>query len=436
MRVVLAAWGTRGDVQPFVCLGRKLADNGHDVELLVSPSGGGMVRAAGLPFRTLPPDWRALLRAEPGQRMLKARYNAAFMRWLRAEEANCAGELHRALIEGTESTDLIVCGGGLIGRCRAIADARGIETLPVHLTPIIPSWSYVSAYMPQRNLGGLFNRLSHSMGNLIYWRTQREGLAALHRDLGLPMPSWSSFKRDHWKAPCLLAYSQVLFPMPSDWLPTPAYPVGFLGPWPELREELGESGIPGELDTWLDAGPPPVFFGFGSMPVLDERVMLPVIRKALAALGLRGILAAGESKLRASGDEALYVVDEVDHQSLLPRCAAAVHHGGSGTTASSVGAGTPTLVCSIHADQAFWGERCRKLGVGDTLPLTKLNLRRLRDGLRSVLHPEVAVRAREVARRMAEEGDVANAVARIEGVAPAPQAARSQPERAPSLEGM
>jgi UDP:flavonoid glycosyltransferase YjiC (YdhE family) len=148
--------------------------------------------------------------------------------------------------------------------------------------------------------------------------------------------------------------------------------------------------------------------------VLDDAAMLGTIRAALARLGVRGILAAGWSELSGGGDDSLYVIDQVDHDSLLPRCSAAVHAGGSGTTAASAAAGTPTLVCSVWWDQPFWGARCRALGIGDTFAFTKLDTRRLVEGLRAVLRPEVAVRAKEVARRMADEDGVATAVAVLE----------------------
>lgn len=211
--------------------------------------------------------------------------------------------------------------------------------------------------------------------------------------------------------PTLLAYSQVLCPPPAGW-PATLHPTGPLRPGPELRAQLGETGIPPQLETWLGAGPPPVLLGFGSMPVLDKDAMLRIVRTSLSTLGVRGILAAGWSELSEDdrdGDETLVVVDDVDHQSLLPRCRATVHHGGAGTVAASVGAGIPTLVCSVFADQPFWGARCRRLGVGDAFPFAKLDARRLTRGLETVLASEVSKRAREVADQMAEEGDGAKA---------------------------
>ena len=157
-----------------------------------------------------------------------------------------------------------------------------------------------------------------------------------------------------------------------------------------------------------------MFLGFGSIPVLDPKGFLETVRTTLANLGVRGILAAGWSELNAQGDDTLFVVNEVDHQSLLPRCAAAVHHGGAGTTQTSLAAGTPTVVASVFADQPFWGSQCRRLGVGATVPFTKLDANRLTGGLRTVLDTKVVARAGDVARRMAQEGGVVKAVAHIE----------------------
>lgn len=211
----------------------------------------------------------------------------------------------------------------------------------------------------------------------------------------------------------LLAYSPALFPAPSDW-PAGVRPTGALAPWPELRARLGESGLPEELEAWLGAGPPPVFLGFGSMPVLDPDSLLGAARRSLRRLGVRGVIGAGWSALPGARDELTFTLDHVDHQSLLPRCAAAVHHGGSGTVHASLAAGAPTLVCSVFADQPFWGRRCRALGVGETFPFHKLDERRLSAGLSTVLEGRVADAARALAAEMEQEEPIADAIEAIE----------------------
>lgn len=412
MKVALVSSGTRGDVQPFLCLARALADRGHAVELIAPRNAEEMARAAGVTFHGLPFDFQALIRAQPAQRMLAAGRPRELFRWLAEQGRTYRDETNRMLIGATGSAELIVCNIVSEALCRSLAEARQVPVVPMHLQPHVLSWTYPSVWSGQRSLGALLNRLSHELTYWMGWRAQREALVALRRELGLSAPRSSTVRPMIRGAnPTLLAYSQVLCPAPAGW-PATLHPVGPLRPGPELRERLGEAGIPPQLETWLGAGPPPVLLGFGSMPVLDKGAMLHTIRAALEANGVRGILAAGWSELResdAADDETLTVVGEVDHDSLLPRCRAAVHHGGAGTVAASVGAGIPTLVCSVFSDQPFWGERCRSLGIGDTFRFAKLDARRLAKGLEAVLAPEVARRAGEVSGRMAEEGGGAEA---------------------------
>jgi sterol 3beta-glucosyltransferase len=418
VRIALVGSGTRGDVQPFIILARALADRGHDIQVIAPRNAAEMARAAGISFCALPFDYQALIRAGTAQRMLAAGRTVEFFRWLGQQEDDYRDETNRVLISATESADLLVCNLVADAKCRAIAKARQIRIVPVHLQPHVLSWTYPSVWSGWPSLGPLLNRVSHELTYQMGWRAQRESIAALHRELGLGPPTNSTVRPIiRGKLPTLLAYSQTLCPAPSSWPPT-MHPVGPLKLSPELRARLGETGITAETEAWLAAGPSPVFLGFGSMPVLNRRAMLRTIRASLSALGVRGIVAAGWSDLGGhdtAGDEKLMLVGDVDHESLLPRCRAAVHHGGAGTLAASVGAGLPTLVCSVWADQRFWGERCRKLGIGNTFPFAKLDSGRLTKGLESVLDPEVANRARRAARRIAEEDGVRAAIAYLDG---------------------
>jgi sterol 3beta-glucosyltransferase len=253
VRVALVTYGSRGDVQPFVCLARALADRGHEVRVVAPRNGEEMARAADVPFRALPLDMQAIKRAEPAQRMLAAGRATAFIRWLQNEEKAYAADLRRALISETESVDLIVSHPLVADRCAAIATARQVAHLPLHLTPFIPSRSFPSPVITQRGrwrqLGPL-NRVSHQLVFEMIWRAHRDEVSTLRQELGIP-PASRLMARTiaRGEAPCLLGYSQTLFPTPGDW-PTSAHPAGFFAPWPELRARLGEHGVPSELDEW------------------------------------------------------------------------------------------------------------------------------------------------------------------------------------------
>lgn len=144
----------------------------------------------------------------------------------------------------------------------------------------------------------------------------------------------------------------------------------------------------------------PVYFGFGSMPVLDPAGLLRDLAGITARLGVRGLVGAGRTDFGdAAADlpEHLFVAtSEFDHDRVLPRCRAAVHHGGAGTTAAVLRAGLPSVVASVFADQPFWGWRLEQAGLGVTFPFRRLSPARLGAALDRVLDEKPARRARAV----------------------------------------
>lgn len=414
MKVALVSYGTRGDVQPFVSLGAGLVERGHQVTLILPRNGSAMARAAGLSAVELPCDVQEMFDSPAAQRMLAAGRIGKFFKWLHEEERSYLTAMRATLLEATRDADVIVPHTLMEDRCVAIAEARGARLIPLHFCPALATRHFPSPLIVQRNLGPL-NGATHRLMLGMLWRLSREDVGELRRELGLA-PARRSYSQQLGlgrAGDVLLAWSPALSPPPSDW-PAGARSVGALAPSAELRERIGEAGLPDDLREWIDAGPPPVFLGFGSMPVLDVEGLLRTARASLADVGARAVLGAGWSELDDVRDEMLFSVAAVDHQTLLPRCAAAVHHGGSGTVHASLTAGTPTLVCSVFADQPYWGRRCRELGVGDTFPFKRLDRRRLTAGLRVATDERTRDAARELGRRMAGEDPLGRAIAAIE----------------------
>jgi UDP:flavonoid glycosyltransferase YjiC (YdhE family) len=173
--------------------------------------------------------------------------------------------------------------------------------------------------------------------------------------------------------------------------------VGFLSMDHKLRHRVGESGTGPDLESWLGAGSPPIYFGFGSMPVIDHDGVLSMISEAASALGQRALVCAGWSNFhqgsRALASPHIRLVSTLDHDAVLTRCGAAVHHGGAGTTAACALGGLPALVYSVLADQPFWGRRLEDLGVGAHLGYADLSARTLVSGLGRLLDEAVQARA-------------------------------------------
>lgn len=413
MKIALIAYGTRGDVQPFLSLAWALQERGHNVRLLGPRNAATWIQRAEIPFAEIPVDVQAVFSAEPAQRMLAKGDILSFFRWLAKVEDEYRVAMRRVIIEATSDVDAILTHPLTEDRAAAVGAARGIPVMPVYFYPLPSSAKFPSLFITTRNLGPL-NRLTHKLMLDMLWKTSREDVAAMRRELGVA-PARDSFAREAQRRaiPCLLTYSEAISPRPADYGGNNFITGDFVMPT-GLRAKLGEHEIPPALRQWLDRGSAPVFLGFGSMPVLDADQTLKLIRAALAEIGVRAIIGAGWSNLPIGGEAQLFRVGVVNYEELFPRCAAAVHHGGSGTAHASMRAGLPTLICSVLADNHYWGVRFKKLGVGDTFAFNKLTKVRLAEGLRRVLAEPVRAAAQRLGERIRQENALDTALRVIE----------------------
>jgi UDP:flavonoid glycosyltransferase YjiC (YdhE family) len=200
--------------------------------------------------------------------------------------------------------------------------------------------------------------------------------------------------------------------------------VGPALPGADLRAALGESELPADLDEWLTAGEPPVYFGFGSLPVPNPRGLLDDIVAVAGQLGVRALVAAGWTDYGAApgklADNVFLAGADLNHDEVLPRCTAAVHHGGSGTTAAVTRAGIPSVVVSLFLDQPFWAWRLSRLGLGVALPYRSLNRTRLIRAMREALTPPYVARARAVGNQLRTENGAEQAADVIDRWAESP----------------
>ncbi|HET9948113.1 MAG TPA: nucleotide disphospho-sugar-binding domain-containing protein [Longimicrobiales bacterium] len=164
-----------------------------------------------------------------------------------------------------------------------------------------------------------------------------------------------------------------------------------------------ERPLASELERFLEAGEPPVYFGFGSMRAPQDlgRVMIEAAR----ALGCRAIVSRGWADLAADvdGDDVLFI-DEVNQQALFPRVAAVVHHGGAGTTTTAAAAGAPQVVMPQMYDQHYWAGRVRDVGIGSAHAPGAPTAESLASVLDEALRPAVAERAAAVAASVLRDG--------------------------------
>jgi sterol 3beta-glucosyltransferase len=170
------------------------------------------------------------------------------------------------------------------------------------------------------------------------------------------------------------------------------------------------------LVNFLQAVPPPVYVGFGSMFMQCGKRKTEIVIEALRLAGQRAVLATGWGGLTAeNAPDGIFVLDAVPHDWLLPQVAAVIHHGGAGTTAAALRAGKPTVICPFVGDQTFWGRRVATLGVGPApIPQGKLTAERLAQAIRSAITDQgMRQRAAALGEAIRAENGVERAIAMI-----------------------
>lgn len=384
-RLTLLCNGTRGDVQPYLALGQRLTQTGYAVTLAAPEAYHEEAAAAGLGFAPLlgnpsavmmQPEHQGALTLERGWRHAVP----ATWRFWRAARADFRRMLESAVSACQGAT------GVLLGLSTTwgvhVAEALGAVSLFTPLQPLTRSRQRPSALLPlTRQVGAAGNALTHWLVEQSLWWPWRAELNRWRvRTLGLK-PLWGA-PFDHLYArrtPFLYGFSARVAPPAADW---PAWHT-VTGYWPW---EPAAWTAPAALEAFLRAGPPPVYVGFGSMDTHRPEATLELIARAAEQAGVRVIAPATTEAARTVALPAnVFALPAAPHHWLFPRLRAAIHHGGAGTTASSLRAGLPTWVVPFAADQFFWGARAHALGVGPA-PLARhmLTVTRLAEGLRQL----------------------------------------------------
>lgn len=414
MQITIIAGGSRGDVQPYVALGKGLKEAGHRVRILTSDDFHHLVTDYGLDFFTTGGNAQAVAQSlqallERGD-MLKI---LSHMSRASQQQASQAAELGLVACQGS---DLIL--GGLAGLFSglALSEKLRIPFMQAYLVPFTATREFPSALtpLPQTALTRWANKLSHRVTQQIMWQSFRSAdNKARNQVLQMePASFWGPFSSmARQKRPVLYGYSPQVLPHPRDWdvsLHVTGY--WFLEPSPGWES-------PTDLMHFLQSGPPPIYIGFGSMISSKPEETADLVLQALARTGQRGVFYAGWGGLKKEQlPESVHMTGSIPHTWLFPHMAAVVHHGGVGTTAAGLAAGIPSIVTPFFADQPFWGQRVYELGVGPKpIARRRLTVDNLAEAIdRAVSDREMRKKAAVLGERIRAENGITQAVTIIE----------------------
>ncbi|OMC34682.1 glycosyl transferase family 1 [Mycobacterium sp. GA-1841] len=403
MKFALASYGTRGDIEPCVAVGRELLRRGHDVHMAVPPDLIGFVEAAGPTAVAYGPDLQAVLDAHRSfwthffRNFWKVRELIELRREVVEPFLESWKDIISTLTSVAEGADLLFTGVNFEDAAGNVAEYYDIPLATLHLFPLRANGHFVP-FLPAP-----LGRSTMKVSEWVAWRLAKKVEEVQRGELALPRadaPSpWRLTRRG-----CLeiQGYDGACFPgLAAEW-----------AQWSGQRPFVGAltMDLPADTDdevaSWIAAGTPPIFFGFGSLPVHSAAHLLEMITSTCAQLGERALVCAGGtdfSKLPRSDD--VKVVNAMNYSAIFPTCRAVVHHGGTGTTAAGLRAGVPALILSTDLDQTLWGRRVKQLKVGSSRRLSSTTGKTLVEDLRTVLEPRYAVGARQLATQMIKPAD-------------------------------
>ena len=418
MRVVLPLAGTRGDVQPAVALGLELQSRGHDVVLGVPPNLVDFATRAGLTAHTFGPDVQKLYSSDRGQKALAAGSTFRLMPMVAKQMSEYADQMDSELIDLCADADIIVSTQMTEDRSQSIAEAAGIPMLTMHTFPSRRNRTYPfpGSVSHKKDLPAVVNETTWRVAENLRRVGFGKYINRLRTRLDLPKTRKGiEGVLASEGVPELQIYSHALVPgLAEEWGDARPF-IGFIPLSREAREAVGElAQSHTDIVEWAESGPRPIYFGFGSMPIRDTHAVTKLVEQVCAQAGQRALISAGWSDLTTNDAETadhVKVVGALAHDVVLPHCAAAIHHGGIGTTFESLRAGLPTMVCSVSFDQPFWGAQIEKLKLGAHVPFPKVDADTLTAGLRVLLDPKTVQRASEFAHRLRPSETAASRVA-------------------------
>ncbi len=402
MRILLASHGTRGDVQPIVALGVALQARGHAIQLVAPANFVTWARGYGLDAQSDGIDVEALLRS--------AGTGLQSLSWQMRYLWHNTPSLFEPVARASADCELIV-GAGLQFAAAAVAEWRNVPYAHVVFCPCAtPNSATPPPNVHNQTLPRWINRLlwqaAGPVADLALRRVINRGRATLGlQALDNPISQLL-------KGRTILAADRDLGPLPDD------APEGAVNTDALVLDE------PGMLDAraaaFLQQSPAPIYIGFGSMVAPRARELVAQTVAAVRAVGRPAVIAGGwaapEAHLQAAED--VLIIDSVPHSLIFPKVAAAVHHGGAGTTTAAARAGVPQVLLPHILDQYYWAHRVELLGLGPrALPIERVTVDALCARIsRAVNDPLIQERVNRLAPAVAARNGATSAIEHLEAM--------------------
>ena len=415
MRISILTVGSRGDVQPYIALGKGLAASGHEVSVATHQKFQSFVQEHGLLHTPVTGDVRQILESEQvSQALAKGGNPITFYRRLREACAPLVEQGIRDCLAACENADYIFLTPYTIYIGYYIAREFNLPFGVGCLHPAGPTRHHHNVLLPPapKWLPGksLYHIVSHLIVSQLIWTLQRpllnDGIKRVGGSKGFGRIEPLSLAFTKQKPPMLYAYSPAVLSKPKDWVDY-QHVTGY---W--FLDAEKETLAP-ELEDFISSGKPPVYVGFGSMNHPEDG-NIPQIVKDLRNRSKQRlvVLADKENMLSLQNEADIFLIKSAPFDLLFERMAAVVHHGGVGTTALGLRAGTPSVITTFIPEQRFWAYWVHKTGAtSKPIPRKGLTVNKLSTALNRVINDKkVRNCAQTISKKIKNESGVHNAV--------------------------
>ncbi|GLA28773.1 UDP-glucose,sterol transferase [Aspergillus phoenicis ATCC 13157] len=440
LNIVIQVVGSRGDVQPFIALGKVLKSHGHRVRLATHLAFRESIEHEGLEFFNIggdPAELMAFMVRNPGlmphmstlrsgaiprrRREMKAIFSGC---WRSCYETGDGTGLHHIpedpWSETADYRTMPFVADAIIANPPSFVHLSCAEKLgiPLNMMFTMP-WSATQSFphplatiRTKNTKPSAANFASYAIVEILMW----EGLGDLinsfrKRELGLdPLDAIRAPSIAHrLRIPYTYLWSPALLPKPGDWGDNIDI-TGF-----SFLSSGSDYTPPDDLANFIKSGPPPIYVGFGSIVVDNPGSLTKIVFQAIRESGQRAIVSKGWGNLGADEDdipENIFMISKSPHDWLFQHVSCVIHHGGAGTTAAGLVLGRPTIIIPFFGDQPFWGSIVARAGAGPLpIPHKQLTVEKLTNAIKQALEPETLEKAKEIGKEMRKERGVQNAAA-------------------------
>jgi len=412
MKISILTYGSAGDVVPYVSLALGLMDRGHDITLAAPQNFESLVKKYNINYSPLFGDIDQILQTDDAKVLLAAGDVKTITKKFAEIRYTNRHAINRDLLTAVTGAELIISGTLTLLQSATISEKLNIPIIVANVNPVsastkkFPHFFISSKVLPF----GFLNRYTFNLFFKTNQKAYTADLSEWRNSLGLPANKSIVYNQlRKLKTPYLFGYSPNLLPKPNDW----GSNIAVSGVWKLDAKYLPAETSSNDLADWLAAGSTPIYFGFGSMPVTNPEEVARMVNEICAELGVRAVLNAGWSKFENRENnltDTVFFIKHTNLEWLFPQCSIIVHHGGVGTAHISAESGTPTIICSIFADNPLWGERLETLKIGKHIKFKELTKVKLIAAIKALQNEEIKKRAKATAEHVKAENGLKSAL--------------------------